>query len=58
MDITLSRVNTLAIIDKNNDKTERDFWTKLVIYTDRGEKVEIDLFGDEPIAISLGDIKE
>lgn len=55
MDITLSRVNTLAIINKQGHQSSRDYWTKLVIYTDKGEKIEIGLFGDKPLTIQLGD---
>ena len=55
MDITLSRVNTLAIINKQGHQASRDYWSKLIIYTDKGEKIEIDLFGDKPLTIQLGD---
>jgi len=55
MDITLNRVNTLAIINKQGHVASRDHWSKLIIYTDKNEKIEIDLFGDKPLTIQLGD---
>jgi hypothetical protein len=55
MDITLNRVNTLAIVNKQGHVASRDHWSKLIIYTDKGEKIEIDLFGDKPLTIQLGD---
>ena len=55
MDITLNRVNTLAIINKQGHVASRDHWSKLIIYTDKGEKIEIALFGDKPLTIQLGD---
>ena len=55
MDIILNRVNTLAIINKQGHVASRDHWSKLIIYTDKGEKIEIALFGDKPLTIQLGD---
>lgn len=54
MDITLHKTKTLAIISKEGHECINDYWTRLVIYTDKGEKIEINLFGDKPLKVQLG----
>jgi hypothetical protein len=53
MDITLNKVDTVAFIQHNPDSFNKAYNT-IVIYTDKG-KVTLELFGDKPLTIQLGD---
>ena len=53
MDITLSKVESVALIQHDHDKFN-GFYNSIVIYTEKG-KVTLDLFGDKPLTIQLGD---
>jgi hypothetical protein len=53
MDITLMKVETVAFIQHKPDSFNRAYNT-IVIYTENG-KVTLELFGDKPLVIQLGD---
>jgi hypothetical protein len=53
MDITLSKVEGVAFIQHEHDKFN-GFYNSIVIYTEKG-KVTLELFGDKPLTIQLGD---
>ena len=53
MDITLGQVVSVAFIQHKPDSFNKAYNT-IVIYTERG-KVTLDLFGDKPLVIQLGD---
>ena len=53
MDITLHKVNTVAFIQHKPDSFTKAYNT-IVIYTDEGQ-VTLELFGDKPLTIQLGD---
>lgn len=52
MDITLSRVESVALIQHDHDKFN-GFYNSIVIYTEKG-KVTLDLWGDKPLMIQFG----
>ena len=54
MDITLSKVESVALIQRQEYDPFNGFCNTIVIYTDKG-KVTLDLFGDKPLTIQLGD---
>jgi hypothetical protein len=54
MDITLGQVVSVALIQHSLDSTFGEYCTTLVIYTEKG-KVTLNLFGDKPLVIQLGD---
>lgn len=56
MDITLHKVETVALIQHKPDSFTKAYNT-IVIYTDKG-KVTLDLWGDKPLTIQLGDNEE
>lgn len=56
MDITLHKVETVALIQHKPDSFTKAYNT-IVIYTDKG-KVTLELFGDKPLTIQLGDNDE
>lgn len=56
MDITLSRVESVAFIQHKSDGTT-GFYNSIIIYTDKGQ-VTLELFGDKPLTIQLGDNEE
>jgi hypothetical protein len=53
MDITLGQVVSVAFIQHNPDSFNKAYNT-IVIYTEKG-KVTLELFGDKPLVIQLGD---
>jgi len=53
MDITLTKVETVALIQHRRDGSTGVYNT-IVIYTDKGQ-VTLELFGDKPLIIQLGD---
>lgn len=53
MDITLSKVESVAFIQHDHDKFN-GFYNSIVIYTEKG-KVTLDLFGDKPLVFQLGE---
>ena len=55
MDITLHKVDTVAFIQHKSDGVT-GFYNTIVIYTDKGQiRYRLDLFGDKPLTIQLGD---
>ena len=55
MDITFTKVDTVALIQHKSDGVT-GFYNTLVIYTDKGQiSYRLDLFGDKPLTIQLGD---
>ena len=55
MDITLSKVESVALIQHDHDKFN-GYYNSIIIYTDKGQiRYNIDLFGDKPLTIQLGD---
>ena len=56
MDITLHKVESVALIQHKPDSFIKAYNT-IVIYTDKG-KVTLELFGDKPLTIQLGDNEE
>ena len=53
MDITQGQVVSVALIQHKPDSFNKAYNT-IVIYTEKG-KVTLDLFGDKPLVIQLGD---
>ena len=52
MDITLSKVESVALIQHDHDKFN-GFYNSIVIYTEKG-KVTLDLWGDKPLVLQFG----
>lgn len=58
MDITLSKVETVVFIQHDHDRFN-GYYNSIIIYTDKGQiKYNIELFGDKPLVIQLGDNEE
>ena len=58
MDITLHKVESVALIQHKPDSLNKAYNT-IVIYTDGGKgQVTLELFGDKPLTIQLGDNEE
>jgi hypothetical protein len=57
MDITLDKVTGIALVHRKQDDNALpglSNYNTIVIYTDKGT-VRLELFGDKPLVIQLGD---